>query len=155
MRTGTHHATMPARRHGIPAMHEIDALRTLAVHAARHAYAPYSNLLVGTALRAASGKIYTGCNVENASFPIGSCAERGAIATAVQAEGAQFALVAIAVAAFNRAGEPLPVTPCGACRQALVEFGEEATVSFRQPDGHWLEVTASQLLPHRFSFPAG
>jgi cytidine deaminase len=71
----------------------------------------------------------------------------------VQAEGAQFRLVAIAVAAFAADGTPLPVSPCGACRQALVEFGADAAVSFRQPDGGWVEVIACDLLPHRFVLP--
>lgn len=130
-----------------------DTLRARALAAAEHAYAPYSQLHVGAALRASSGKIYTGCNVENASFSIGGCAERAAIAAAVQAEGSAFRLDAIAVAAFAANGTALPITPCGACRQALVEFGATAQVSFRQPDGVWLEVSADALLPYRFRFP--
>ncbi len=132
---------------------DMDTLRALAIAAARQAYAPYSRLRVGAALRSASGNTYSGCNVENASFSIGGCAERAAIAAAVQAEGSGFRLDAIAVAAFATDGTPLPISPCGACRQALVEFGTDVRVGFRQPDGGWLEVTADALLPYRFSFP--
>jgi cytidine deaminase len=137
----------------MPPSHDNAALRPLAEQAARQAYAPYSRLRVGAALRSATGKIYCGCNVENGALPIGGCAERAAIAAAVQAEGADFRLVAIAVTAFAADGTPLPVSPCGACRQALVEFGADAAVSFRQPDGDWLEVGAGDLLPHRFIMP--
>ena len=135
-------------------MNPLDELRTLATQAAVQAYAPYSNLRVGAALRAASGRIYCGCNVENAAYPVGGCAERAAIAAAVQAEGSAFQLHAIAVAAFGRNGEALPVSPCGACRQALVEFGADAAVSFRQPSGDWMDVSANELLPFRFALPA-
>jgi len=132
---------------------DMDALRARAIDAAQRAYAPYSRLRVGAALRSARGTVYSGCNVENASFSIGGCAERAAIAAAVQAEGSAFQLSAIAVAAFAQDGSALPITPCGACRQALVEFGPLARVGFRQPDGTWLEVGADALLPYRFAFP--
>ena len=95
-------------------------LRDLARHAALQAYAPHFGLRVGAALRSATGQVYTGCNVENASYTLGNCAERAAIAAAVQAEGAGFRLAAIAVTAFDRAGTALPISPCGGCRQALV-----------------------------------
>lgn len=130
-------------------------LRDLAEQATGQAYAPYSRLHVGAALRSVSGWTYTGSNVENAAFPIGMCAERAAIAAAVQAEGCNFRLEAIAVAAVSAEdGSILPIAPCGACRQALVEFGPDAEVSFRQPDGGWLDVSADALLPYRFVMPA-
>lgn len=132
---------------------DLAALRSRAIDAARQAYAPYSNLRVGAALRSARGEIYAGCNVENGAYPIGGCAERGAIASAVQAEGKEFRLAAIAVAAFAADGTPLPVSPCGACRQALVEFGADAQVTFLQADGSWIEVDAGALLPYRFILP--
>lgn len=132
---------------------DLAALRSRAIDAARQAYAPYSNLRVGAALRSARGEIYAGCNVENGAYPIGGCAERGAIASAVQAEGKEFRLAAIAVAAFAADGTPLPVSPCGACRQALVEFGADAQVTFLQADGSWIEVDAGALLPYRFVLP--
>lgn len=135
------------------AMSDLDILRTRALQAAEQAYAPYSQLRVGAALRSAAGHVYAGCNVENASYTLGNCAERAAIAAAVQAEGAGFRLAAIAVTAFDAAGNVLPISPCGGCRQALVEFGEDAMVSFSRSDGQWQEVAAGALLPHRFSFP--
>ncbi|HET7845575.1 MAG TPA: cytidine deaminase [Xanthomonadales bacterium] len=129
-----------------------DALHEAAIAAAKQAYAPYSGLSVGAALRSASGNLHRGCNVENGALPIGGCAERAAIASAVLAEGAGFRLSAIAVAAFARDGTPLPVAPCGACRQALIEFGPEARVEFLGPGG-WVATTAHELLPHRFVLP--
>jgi cytidine deaminase len=134
--------------------HDLEALRALAMQAARRAYAPYSRLSVGASLRSAHGGVYSGCNVENAAFPVGGCAERAAIAAAVQAEGAAFRLVAIAVAAFAADETILPVSPCGACRQALVEFGARAQVTFHQPDGRWMEIIADDLLPWRFELPS-
>lgn len=128
-------------------------LRELAAQAARRAYAPYSKLSVGAALRSTGGAVYVGCNVENAAFPVGGCAERAAIATAVQSEGADFRLAAIAVAAFAADGTALPVSPCGACRQALVEFGADAAVTFRDADGNWVQVDSGALLPWRFLMP--
>ena len=129
------------------------SLRPLAEAASRQAYAPYSRLHVGAALRAASGEIYSGCNVENGSLSIGSCAERAAIAAAVLAEGPGFRLSAIAVSAFDRDGRPMQVPPCGACRQALKEFGADAAVGFLGGDGDWVEVGVDSLLPHGFVLP--
>ncbi len=147
------HATMRGHLFDDAAMSDLDTLRTLALQAAQHAYAPYSRLRVGAALRSAAGHVYLGCNVENASYTLGNCAERAAIAAAVQAEGTAFQLAAIAVIAFDASDCTLPISPCGGCRQALVEFGEDAAVSFRQPDGQWCEVSAAALLPYRFRFP--
>lgn len=128
-------------------------LRTLAATVARQAYAPHSGYHVGAALRSASGRTYVGCNVENASYPVSSCAERGAISAAIAAEGRHFLLREIAVVAMNGDGELLPVTPCGACRQMLVEFGADADVGFTAPSGDWQTVLAGDLLPYRFILP--
>jgi len=81
------------------------------------AYAPYSQFLVGAAIRDEEGRIHSGCNVENAAYPLGTCAEAGAVAAMVLAGGRQIVAVAIA-----GAGGGL-VTPCGGCRQKLREFG--------------------------------
>ncbi len=129
-------------------------LRDRATSVAHQAYAPYSHLSVGAALRSASGQVHVGCNVENASFTVGICAERAAIAAAVAAEGASFRLAAIAVTAFNHRGELIPIAPCGACRQALIEFGAEASVDFRDADAGWQTVVAADLLPAGFRFPS-
>jgi len=85
---------------------------------AAHAYARYSGLQVGAALRAADGAVYLGVNVENASYPAGLCAERSALAAAVTAGERRFAALAVATAQND------PILPCGACLQALAEFGD-------------------------------
>ncbi len=128
-------------------------LKPSAIEAAQNAYSPYSRLKVGAALLSGRNVIYSGCNVENASFPVGNCAERAAIAAAVLAEGNNFELKAIAVVAFDENGGALPITPCGACRQALIEFGKDADVGFLNSDNEWMTVKAHELLPHRFEFP--
>lgn len=119
--------------------------------ALRQAYAPYSQLYVGAALRSVSGQMYSGCNVENGSFSVGGCAERNAIAAAVRAEGAGFQLQAIAISATNRAGQALPIPPCGACRQMIKEFGKDAEVMFLGADGSIIHAPIGDLLPHSFS----
>ncbi len=96
---------------------QIQRLVRLAAVARRRAYAPYSRFRVGAALLAASGKVYTGVNVENASYGLTLCAERVALARAVSEGERRFVAIAC-VAADPR------LSPCGACRQALAEFGE-------------------------------
>lgn len=110
------------------------------------AYAPYSNFFVGAAVLAESGAVYTGCNVENASYGLTICAERNAIFAGVAAEGPKFKLCAIAVT--NKAC--IACSPCGACRQVIHEFGPEALVIFRSKDGY-VSATAKELLPAGFS----
>jgi cytidine deaminase len=110
------------------------------------AYAPYSKFHVGAAVLAASGAIYSGCNVENASYGLTICAERSAISAGVAAEGIAFKIRAVAV--FN--GHDAPCSPCGACRQVIFEFGPEADVIFQ--GRHGLEhSTARALLPAGFT----
>jgi cytidine deaminase len=88
------------------------------------AYAPYSKFQVGAAVLLADGRIFTGCNVENASYGLTICAERNAIFAAVAASAKKPSIVAVAV--VNRRG--VPCSPCGACRQVIAEFGPEAVV---------------------------
>src|SRR5580765_2943933 len=98
-----------------------------AARAAReNAHAPFSNFKVGAALRSKSGKIFTGCNVENASYGLTICAERNAIFAAVAASKRKPEIIAVAV--LNHRG--VPCSPCGACRQVIAEFGPNATVSY-------------------------
>ena len=127
----------------------IEQLIEMARRVREHAYAPYSRFPVGAVVEGRDGSVYTGCNVENAAYPLALCAERGAISAAVAAEGAAFRLQAIAVVAFDAAGNAQAVTPCGACRQVLVEFGADAEVGFDSADG-WRTLPAADLLPHRF-----
>ncbi len=115
-----------------------------AVAARRRAYAPYSRFAVGAALLASDGRVFTGCNVENASYGLTVCAERVALFRAV-AEGAR-EFVAIAVAC----GES-PCSPCGACRQVLREFAPDLTVLLADGEGkRWERTTLSHLLPRSF-----
>ncbi len=130
-----------------------DSLSALAAKVALNAYAPYSAFRVGAALKTEAGAIFAGCNVENSAFPVGGCAERHAIAAAIAAEGHGMRLSAIAVVALDPVGEPVPCAPCGACRQAIIEFGPKAEVIFRTGDGDSVvTVAAETLLPGAFSF---
>jgi cytidine deaminase len=116
-----------------------------ALAAQRKAYAPYSRFLVGAAVRAASGRIYAGCNVENASYPAGTCAEAGAIAAMVAGGERR-----IAEALVVGDGEAL-VTPCGICRQRLREFGAPDTqVHIADRNGVRATFTVDGLLPESF-----
>jgi cytidine deaminase len=110
------------------------------------AYAPYSHFRVGAAVLTAKGNIFTGVNVENASYGLTVCAERAAIFNAVGQEGPEMCLKAVAVVSDH----PGPSPPCGACRQVIFEFGPDAVVIFPGPDG-LEEVSISQLLPNAFS----
>lgn len=111
----------------------------------RRAYAPYSAFRVGAALRATDGTIIAGCNVENASYPAGSCAERGALAAAVAAGHQKFTHVVV----VTEAEEPTP--PCGICRQALVEFAPFIQIISLTTSGAEARWSLAELLPHPFS----
>ena len=114
-----------------------------ALEVRERAYVPYSGYKVGAALLGRSGKIYTGCNVENAVYPLGICAERTAVFKAVSEGEQQF--VAIAVATENGG------SPCGACRQVLREFGENTVVLIADDKGNSRETSVGKLLPDSFS----
>lgn len=107
------------------------------------AYAPYSRFAVGAAVQGASGRVYSGCNVENASYGLTMCAERVAIFKAV-AEGEK-QLVALAVTADTAT----PASPCGACRQVMAEFGIN-TVVMCNTKGDRLTAPLAELLPYAF-----
>jgi cytidine deaminase len=128
------------------------ALFDAARAAAQNAYAKYSDFHVGAAVLSASGRIHAGCNVENVSYPLGTCAEAGALAAGRVAEGDSFKPVAIAVYAQTADGKQAPCSPCGGCRQRLLEFAPDMVVWF-YGDGLVLQNhTARELLPHAFTF---
>lgn len=110
-----------------------------------NAHAPYSRFKVGAAIRATSGKVYAGCNVENVAYPEGTCAEAGAIAAMVAAGDTQIAEVAVV------ADCPEPVTPCGGCRQKIAEFAErDVQVTMATREGAEIVMTVRELLPGAF-----
>jgi cytidine deaminase len=124
---------------------DLTSLFEAALTAQRAAYVPYSAYPVGAALRSASGRIFAGCNVENASFPVGTCAEAGAIAAMIAA--GERAIGEILVLGD---GEAL-VTPCGACRQRIREFAApETPIHIADRNGVRASFTQSSLLPHSF-----
>lgn len=114
-----------------------------ALQARRQAYAPYSRYAVGAALLGSSGRVYAGCNVENAAYPLAMCAERAAVVRAVSEGEREF--VALAVATENGAA------PCGACRQVLREFGVDIVVLIADASGAYRTTTVAELLPDSFS----
>jgi cytidine deaminase len=130
-------------KHAVPQTAE--TLREAATDAMARAYAPYSDFRVGAALLAADGTVIAGCNVENSSFPAGSCAERGALAAAVVAGHRDFTHLAIVTDAEE------PTSPCGMCRQALVEFAPNLQVTSYTTSGAEARWSLADLLPHPFT----
>ncbi|HEY9771928.1 MAG TPA: cytidine deaminase [Coleofasciculaceae cyanobacterium] len=119
----------------------------VATQAMDSAYAPYSQFRVGAAVLTATGKIFSGCNIENASYGLTMCAERNAIANAIIGdESDTMKLKAIAVAN----SQSVSCSPCGACRQVIWEFGQDARVIFLASQG-WRSLTIKELLPEGFS----
>ena len=109
------------------------------------AWVPYSRFKVGAAIRAQSGAVYVGCNVENVAYPQGTCAEAGAIAAMVAGGDTRIAEVVVV------ADSEHPTTPCGGCRQKLREFaGPEVVVTMVTLEGRSLSMTMEQLLPGAF-----
>lgn len=120
-----------------------DRLLQAAVEARLRAYAPYSEFRVGAAILTTTGRIYTGCNVENASYGLTICAERAAVFKAVSEGEREFTVLAISL---EKGG-----SPCGACRQVLHEFAPGLPILIADPDGCLLsETTLDHLLPDAF-----
>ena len=122
----------------------IDELIEAARSARDAAYAPYSEFRVGAALEAEDGRVFRGCNVENASYPVGMCAEQAALGAAVTASARSFRRLALAVSGGG------PASPCGRCRQALAEFGADLVIVSEGADRERVEWTLGELLPHGF-----
>lgn len=112
-----------------------------AVDVRRHAHAPYSNFAVGAALLTKSGRIFTGCNVENLSFRLTICAEEAAVASAVAAGEKEFVTIAVATNSTE------PAMPCGACRQVLAEFNPDMEIITATIEGRQQINRLNQLLP--------
>jgi cytidine deaminase len=119
-----------------------DELIARADEAARAAYAPYSNYLVGAVLELKDGRVFAGCNVENAAYPLGVCAERTVISKAASEGRRPGDFEAIGITA----------SPCGGCRQWIFEWRFER-VAFRREDGSIAEYTPAELLPDTWSLP--
>ena len=111
------------------------------------AHAPYSGYRVGAAIVDTDGGVHTGCNVENAAFPVGICAETNAIGSMVAAGGRRIARIAVV-----GGGQTVDAcTPCGACRQSILEFADDATqVLLLDGDGSVVRFAIAELLPHAF-----
>lgn len=123
----------------------ITRLHSAARTAQRRAYAPYSRFQVGAAIYTSTGKIITGCNVENASYGLTNCAERVAIGRVV-VEDAGTPLACVVVGP-----KPVPLTPCGACRQVLLEFNPEMALICFGSDDSRADFVINQLLPASFN----
>nr|XP_019566892.1 PREDICTED: cytidine deaminase [Rhinolophus sinicus] len=113
--------------------------------AKKAAYCPYSHFPVGAALLTRSGRIFSGCNVENACYSLGICAERTAIQKAVSEGEKDFRAIAIASDVQDDF-----ISPCGACRQVMREFGTNWAVYMTKPDGTYVVRTVQELLPASF-----
>jgi cytidine deaminase len=114
-----------------------NSLVTAAREAREHAYAPYSNYAVGAALLSGSGQIYTGCNVENASYGLCLCAERSAVAAMIATGERSIRAIAIVT------DGPMPGPPCGMCRQVLAEFADDVPVHLASAQAGSLARTTS------------
>ena len=121
-----------------------EELKSAAVSMLERAYAPYSHFPVGAALECTDGTVYTGCNVENAVYPAGICAERNAIFHAVSEGHTDFKRIVIAGKSKDFC------VPCGICRQVMREFSPELEIICLNSDGQEQTFTLEQLLPHSF-----
>jgi cytidine deaminase len=121
-----------------------DELVKAAKAAMQNAYAPYSKFLVGAAVLCGDGSVFTGCNIENGSYPACICAERVALCSAYAAGKRNFSAIAIISSSKNYC------MPCGVCRQVIAEIAPEITVLCAKNSGEYKEYSISELLPHSF-----
>lgn len=127
---------------------DIDALIQAAVQARRHAYAPYSRFQVGAAVLVKDARVFVGCNVENASYGLCNCAERTALFAAIAAGCRPGDFTHLAIVGDT----PAPISPCGACRQVMLELGGPQLVVIQTNlRGDITQTTATALLPGAFS----
>ncbi|MEO0883960.1 MAG: cytidine deaminase [Pseudomonadota bacterium] len=131
-------------------LHDLSKLHSLAAELRDRAHAPYSGFTVGAALITTSKRVFSGCNVENLSYPEGVCAETSAISAMVAAGEAS--IVELVVLGGPKGGAPKPCAPCGGCRQRIFEFSTpETTVHFIGNGGELYARTIAELLPNAFS----
>lgn len=122
-------------------------LKNKVLHAQKMAYAPYSRYQVGAVVVLSNGKEYAGCNIENASFTVGLCAERTALAKAVSEEGSGVKITNVVIATHSSP----PAAPCGICRQMINEFASpDCIVTLINPSGEERVFSHQELLPHSF-----
>ena len=125
----------------------LDAARV----AREKAYCPYSNFHVGAAILDENGDVHVGCNVENAAYPLGNCAEAAAIAAMVIAGGKRIVTIAVAGGGENKTRA---CTPCGGCRQRINEFSDTDTrIIIKDDSNEWHTYTVAELLPESFHLP--
>ncbi len=122
-----------------------EELIEIAIKARENAYAPYSRFKVGAALLTKTGKIFTGCNVENSSYGASMCAERVAVFKAVSEGETEFEKIAVVTDTKE------PAMPCGMCRQVLAEFSPRIKIYAANLEGKVLETTLDKLLPYAFT----
>ncbi|MTI81471.1 MAG: cytidine deaminase [Firmicutes bacterium] len=126
------------------AVFPLEKLLNMAKTAMQQAYVPYSNFPVGSALITKNGNVYSGCNVENASYGLTCCAERVAIFKAVTEGNRDIKALAVI------GNTELPCSPCGACRQVMYEFNPDMEVYIANKDGDYVKTYAGELLPAQF-----
>ena len=118
-----------------------------AIEARKNAYCRYSGFSVGAAIVDDQGHLHVGCNIENASYPLGNCAETAAIAVMVQEGGKRIDRIAV----IGGRGDATPCTPCGGCRQRINEFADENTIIITMDDSkEWRHYSIAELLPASF-----
>uniref|UniRef100_A0A3B4FJH3 Cytidine deaminase n=1 Tax=Pundamilia nyererei TaxID=303518 RepID=A0A3B4FJH3_9CICH len=126
-------------------LHTVAKLIQLSHEAKEQTYCPYSKFRVGAALLTLDNSVHTGCNVENACYNLGMCAERNVIAKAVSEGHRRFKAIAIASDMSDQF-----ISPCGGCRQFMREFGSNWDVYLSKPDGSYMKMTVEELLPVSF-----